>query len=498
LKNAAVYLRSQQYLSDTALISAPLPAPDARTDSLGRYYLDSLTDGGYVVEISGESIGVAAACTLGTRSEKLLTMPDLAAAPFGSIRGSVQFTGGTPVCVRVYGLQRAVIVDALSGTYLVERVPRGSYTVQIKDLASMLPPIDVADVNVVSDSATLVGPVQLQTFEGENYAQWLHSQTIHLVTTVAGANVADTVINFPVLLRLDQTNMAFSQSFDGCDIRFAKTDGTHLRYELETWDAGLQRASVWVRVDTIYGNDTTDIVMYWGRENVADFSSGSQVFGTAEGYLGVWHLRDSADASGGGHTLITSSSATAPSADTGLIGGCMRYDDSQKYWAVPATSMLDADNSFSISVWARWQGPQLPGYNRIVSNKLLWNDSVGFEILTISGNDRAVDIRAQDSIGYAPVNVIDSWMAQDWHNVTLVWNKGQCSIFVDGTIISSPLINAYNAPNDLVFGSNADHTGPAWSGGLDEIRLTRGQLSAGWIRLCYENQKPQPSLCQFY
>ncbi len=492
---ASVFVRPSDFLADT---SGAVPVPDARTDSSGRYYLDSLANGAYTIEISGDTIGAVVRCTLSSRERRLVTLPEQPLAPFGAITGKVQYTGLGTVYVRTYGLLRAIRIDSL-GDYSIGRVPAGTFSLQVSAFVATVPPVSVANVTVESGFPTTVDPVTLQTFDEEDYSQWSYSRTIHLVTTPLGANVADTVFHFPVLVRLDQTTIAFSQAAsDGSDIRFARPNGVHLNYEIEQWDAAGHAAAVWVKVDTLYGNATTDIVMYWGHKNGANFSQGSSVFSNAYGYLGVWHMNDQSDATGQGHSLVTLSNATTPAPDTGLLGGAMRFDGVGDFWSVPYAPGIDGNNRFSISVWAQWLGGQVPGYNRIISNKRAWNDSAGFELLTISGNDSAIDVRSEDSIGNGPLHVISGgWTSHGWHYITLVWNAGTCAIYVDGNFVDAPLINAFSTTNDLVFGSNVGNTEQKWNGRLDEIRLSNGPLSAAWIKLCYMNQQAQDALCKY-
>jgi Concanavalin A-like lectin/glucanases superfamily/Domain of unknown function (DUF2341) len=492
---AQVFVRPASFLADTG--GAP-PAPDAITDATGTFRLDSLANGRYIIEISRDTLGTALPCSLYSREKRLMTVPEQQIVPFGAVTGKVQYTGQNPVYVRTYGLVRATRIDSVTGDYRIGRMPPGTYSLQVSAFVATVPPVTIGNVTVESSFPTVVDPVTLQTFNEEDYSQWSYSRTIHLETTPLGANVTDTVFHFPVLVRLDPSTIAFSQaSADGRDIRFARPGGAHLHYEIERWDAANRSAAVWVRVDTLYGNATTDIVMYWGRKNAADFSQGSSVFGSTDGYLGVWHMSDQTDATGQGHTLVTQSGSTTPASDTGLAGGAMRFDGVDDFWSVPYAPGIDGNNRFSISVWAQWQGSQVPGYNRIISNKRAWDDSAGFELLTISGNDSAIDVRAEDSIGNGPLHVIDGWKAHGWHYITLVWNNGTCAIYVDGVLADAPLINAYSTPNDLVFGSNVGNTEAKWNGHLDEIRMSNGPLSAGWIKLCYMNQKPLDALCKY-
>jgi hypothetical protein len=495
---AAVYIRSVNYLSDTSALHEQLPRPDARTDAFGAAKLDSLANGNYIIEVSNDSIGIGIACTLSAQKRTIVTLPDAILESFGTVVGHVNFDGAKTPYARTYGIQRVSRVDTLTGEYRIPRVPKGrNYTLEIQVFSPTpaVPPVDISIPTIAPGFPTNAPPVTLLTFDRENYTQWPYSHAITLNTTASGANVADPVVNFPVLLRFNQSAIAFSQAeSDGHDIRFAKADGTHLRYEIESWDAANHTAAVWVLLDTLRGDNITPITLYWGKSNSADFSDGSKVFSLTNNNMGVWHLGGPMDACGTVHSLITSS---APTAAPGLIGNAMRFDGIGNFWAVPHWPDLDGNDNFSISVWAQWLGAAAPAYNRIISNKQAWNDPAGFELLTISGNDSAIDIRAQDSIGNGPLGVIPSWKAHGWNNITLVWNNDTCSIYVNGALVNKPLISALNTANNLVFGSNVGNTEQTWNGCLDEIRLTRGQLSAAWIKLCYMNQKTDDALCNY-
>jgi hypothetical protein len=105
--------------------------------------------------------------------------------------------------------------------------------------------------------------------ENENYSLWAQQEDVFLNTTAAGADVSDNITGFPVLIKLNAGNFNFSQAkSNGEDIRFAKIDGIHLAYQIESWDAVNSNASIWVLVDTVYGNNSTQkIKMYWGKSD---------------------------------------------------------------------------------------------------------------------------------------------------------------------------------------------------------------------------------------
>ncbi|MBN1577895.1 MAG: DUF2341 domain-containing protein, partial [Chitinispirillaceae bacterium] len=137
----------------------------------------------------------------------------------------------------------------------------------------------------------------------EDYGEWAYSKAFTLNTTVTGADVANNVPDFPVLLRLNPDNFPyFSQTLPGgADVRFAKGNGQHLRYAVERWvdnTGNNDTAEIWVKLDTVYGNSATQsFVMYWGKAGASDSSKSTSVFETTNGFVGVWHLDE--DPSGG-------------------------------------------------------------------------------------------------------------------------------------------------------------------------------------------------------
>lgn len=62
-------------------------------------------------------------------------------------------------------------------------------------------------------------------------------------TTASGAGVAQSVIDFPVLIRLTAGNFDFSQAKNnGTDLRFIQSGAGFLSCEIERWDAPYKRA----------------------------------------------------------------------------------------------------------------------------------------------------------------------------------------------------------------------------------------------------------------
>jgi hypothetical protein len=94
-------------------------------------------------------------------------------------------------------------------------------------------------------------------------------------------------LDFPALVRLTSSTFDFSRALSGgADVRFTKSNGMPLPFEIERWDAASQAAEIWMKLDTVYGNDSSHFfTMWWGNPNAVSASDGEAVFDTAGGFL---------------------------------------------------------------------------------------------------------------------------------------------------------------------------------------------------------------------
>ena len=338
------------------------------------------------------------------------------------------------------------------------------------------------------------------------------ARKILLNTTSAGADVAGNVTNFPVLIRLRASNFDFSQAEgDGSDVHFSKADGTPFPCEIERWDTVNQEAEIWVKVDTVYGNNSTQfILLYWGNPNISFSSNSSDVFDTAAGYQGVWHLNDN------GETILD---ATTNHFDgvrqgdqtriDGNIGFGQFFDGSGDY-----TDLGDVCNpdTSSLTVCAWIKKSDVNKIQTIVSKSKgsLPNPLYGW--LFQLGEDGVLSIfMATDSCAWGDtgsfvlssnIKILDS----EWHHVATVINRSdrnECRVFIDGSDVSAlptggdikflgKIVNSF----PLRFGSNAN-TESHWDGLMDECSIIFRTCSQDFIKLSYKNQKNDDNLIFF-
>jgi hypothetical protein len=313
-------------------------------------------------------------------------------------------------------------------------------------------------------------------------AEWKYSMKFSLNTTPSGAGVAGVVYNFPVLVRLTERNIDFSRASDkGLDIRFSKPDGTPLSYEIETWDAAARAAAVWVKIDTLFGNDSSHaFFMYYGNENASGASSSITVFDTAAGFQGVWHLGQP-----GGATALDATAnhydgapfnMAASAQVSGAIGEAQRFDGRSTFFQMRGTadSKLNFPRSgtYAISAWVN--ADTLDRSFRTIASKgdyqynleivptdewqfAEYGDGKGWDMTTMHGQEKT------------------------WTYLTGVRSGDKEYLYVNGTLVDATIfLNISTLQRytgfDFMIGRNRDpandSTGFFFKGIIDEVRIS--------------------------
>ena len=189
---------------------------------------------------------------------------------------------------------------------------------------------------------------------------WGYRKQIVLDTSPAGANLAATVNDAPVLVRLSLGNFAYfgDTQTDGADLRFiAADDATPLAFHVESYDPAAQMAFVWVRVPRLVGASANDsLYMYYGNGSA---SAGADATGTYDVHqVLVYHFEQATprDQTAYGNQPTAS---TATSRYGGADRRGVRFDGTQSL-SVPASPSLRLlpDSGLTLSAWVNLDGPQ--------------------------------------------------------------------------------------------------------------------------------------------
>ena len=484
-----VRVRPSGYLAEASGITNVTSGSvvNGMTDAAGMFKVDSIEKGSYIVEVNDRH-GFAVAFERHTLdSGALFDAGTDTLGLTGVVRGRVSpdEQNGKSWYVQIYGLERIASVDRSSGAFIFTDLPAGNYTFRRISSDSTVAPIDIPNIPVRSNDTT-----EIPTF-----TTWRYKTTLTLNTTVSGANVQGNVLDFPVLIRLTSVNFTFLQAKgNGEDIRFTKMDGSQLPYEIERWDSLGGNAEIWVKIDTVYGNNANQhIEMYWGAPAASSISNGSEVFDTANGFSAVWHLNnDYGDATSGKHNG-TSIGATD---SAGIIGGAQKFDGSS-YIQVPG--LLGEPQSITLSAWVHLDsavryGQEIVSLGDEVAIRADQNapdGTAGFFCSKVSGSD-TVHV-------FSNTGVVISKTGWRYLVYTIDAARHVQSMYIDGisqcsTNDTNPIDYSGLGPNTILGAHGNKKTQSYAFGCIDEARVCRVARSTDWIKLCYMNQNEHDAL----
>jgi len=301
-----------------------------------------------------------------------------------------------------------------------------------------------------------------------------------ILTTPDGAGLpASAVIEgFPLLVRLHKDWFDFNQAKpQGEDIRFASSSGVKLPYQIEAWDAAAGTASIWVRIPRIEGNARQTIRMSWGDANAGSESNPNAVFDTSNGYVNVWHMDG----------MWGTAKDTGTTSAAGVIGPARHFDGEHGIFAGDQLTHLPTGSSaHSSEAWVRAEqvnGCVIAWGNEHGQGKVVMHFKSPPHISMdcyFSGGNVSGDTRLPMS---------------EWLHVMHTYREGESKLYVngvlDGTNTKGPPLAIKN-PAKLWIGGWYNRYD--FVGDLDEVRVSNVARSADWVRLQYENQKPQQTL----
>jgi hypothetical protein len=331
---------------------------------------------------------------------------------------------------------------------------------------------------------------------------WKFSKKLFLNTTVTGANIAGKVLNFPALVRLTSRNFNFAQAgAGGKDLRFVKSDDAPLPYEIERWDAAAQTAEIWVRIDTVYGNDSSHFfTMWWGNPNASDHSNGATVFDTSAGFAGVWHLGENSgsvpDATANGNN----GTATATTTAAGAVGVAQGFNGTSSLIRCEGPSIdklnFPENGEYSVSAW-------------IKTNAV---DSLYHGIVYKSNFQYGLQLKPERKWEFFSLIDKTRWEASQapaeansWHAITGVRSGTKQNLYLDGkfadsvsVIFQTTMARIYDQPLEIGHCPDGGEDPYRYFNGIiDEVRISRIAYGADWIKLCYMNQKEQDALIKW-
>jgi len=348
---------------------------------------------------------------------------------------------------------------------------------------------------------------------------YTYSTLIHLNTTADAANVSETVYSFPVLVGLNEQNFDFTQTReDGSDLYFSKTDGTPIPFEIEEWIVDFSRAVAWVLIDTLHGDSEQTIRMHWGNPGIVSQSRSVEVFDTANDFVSVWHLEEfSVGADGAPNFRDATYNAfhgldyVSAGGQLGLIGYGQDFNGPGDHIEVGhlAIPYSNPAFSFTLSCWFnidRYREPDLTAqyFMELIDTAI---DMSYWRLFTTNQTEGAsvrvpISFSLQTDSGEQTVTgEMDPTTALDhWRFVVVSVTGNEIALYENGTLSRREKVDGmpfvtYSQPV-LRIGRN-DATTIETKGSIDELRISSTTRSDAWIKLCFENQRPDNKLVSF-
>ncbi|MDB5102725.1 MAG: putative protein of unknown function acetylesterase [Fibrobacteres bacterium] len=469
------------------------------TDSKGYFRIDSVDAGAYRIEINDDqNQGVLIDCAVKGKKDTALPTESLRAT--GTVHGVVKWDSPptSPYLALVYGLERVALVDGSNGHFTMNDLPPGNYTFKVGCLGRGCLSKDVENIHVTAGSDTTLDTVSIASFVAEDYSKWGKSAKVEINTSASGADVAEDLYDFPLLVRLDASNFDFSQAEGrGRDIRFAGSAGQHLHYDIERWDSLERKAEIWVRVDTVHAsNATQSLTLYWGNPLAAFYTGGTQVFAASEGFRGVWHLGEEGsstpngfrDASGHGNHG-TGQGISPVSSHTSVAGQGLNFDGTTAVTVNPDSSLHSKD-SLTLEFWVNFAA--LGPFKRIVS-KAYFTPATPWSEYDIETNSTGTMLAFSVALGgsLSSVRSTTKPVLGTWYHVAGTYDGEILRMYVNGVeeavTVKSGVITDYG--RGLTFGKYEYDDVSNFRGKLDEVRVSGKTRSAAWLKLSYENQR---------
>lgn len=314
---------------------------------------------------------------------------------------------------------------------------------------------------------------------------WPSRKQLTVDASATGADVQETLNEFPVLVRLHAGNFGFffDLAENGKDLRFMLDDKTALKHHIEKIDALTELGLVWVKLPVVRGGVGTDgFAMYYGNANAVDGSDPKGIYDVNQAL--VFHFAEGEvlplDATAYG---VNAAESKASIDNAGLIGAAAKFDGQGGITvnANPALE-LNVDNGFTFNSWVKFDQNQ--------ANATLFKAQDDKSLIRLVLQDASISANYQVTGGPLAQTAGVNLTPGQWHHIALVLQKESLQLYIDGQSVAQTSIQ-------LVGSSPALLIGDAFSGWLDEVQVAKQARTPDWLKLQYRSQSPDHNVLNF-
>lgn len=324
-------------------------------------------------------------------------------------------------------------------------------------------------------------------YDPVNPADFCH----HMSFSVEGYDRAETLTDFPALVKLDtgmrQFNYAQLASAEGNDLRFTDSSGSKLLvHELDHWDTN-GTSFIWVRILQLT-NDAT-FVAHWGNAGLASavptWSTNGEVW--AADHALVWHMEEDGAAQRRDSTanaFHSTSISNDPAAVAGLIGLACDFDGTVKRIQRSYTPELNSA-PFTVSLWVNSRD----GNNYVCPlgmRELAGDGTRGFNFYENPDNNWSFWFGRAPASGWSSITPVGVRFGE-WEHLCVTYDGARIRFYQNG--VDRGGANVASFPTNSATALNIGSLVSNWylDGRLDELRFGAAARSADWVWASHQN-----------
>ncbi|MGH8557198.1 MAG: DUF2341 domain-containing protein [Methylococcales bacterium] len=317
--------------------------------------------------------------------------------------------------------------------------------------------------------------------------EWTARKELTVDASITGADINETLVDFPILVRLHTGNFGFFLDLaeQGKDIRFIGGDKLPLQFHIEKIDVINEMSFIWVKIPQISGGSNSEpIWMYYGNPEAVAGDNAGGTYGV--NLVGVYHFGDplSADSTAYANHAAEATAVLEPG---GFIGSAARFRSADRIVLNSSVSLtLDSKTGWSFSTWVK---PEATDGESVI---LRTGDAVASIELVIQGD--AILLRANTSRGVIETTP-QPIRLNTWEHLSANFNGSQLALFVGGEEVAKtdaalPAISAL-----IVLGAGIENR--YFTGLLDEVEISNVSRTPDWIRALARSQGIDSTVLSF-
>ncbi len=323
---------------------------------------------------------------------------------------------------------------------------------------------------------------------------WNHDWHYRKSITIDHTQVAEELIDFPLLVSLTDSDLGAQAQANGDDIVFTDYLGVQLDHELEYYSAGDLVA--WVRIPLLPADVDTPLFMYYGNVSAPNQENATGVWGAA--YDMVHHLSETS----GTHFDSTINARDGEpfggpnQNDAGLTDGADAFQTPEQY---VEGSSFPVGNVYTYSLWFNANTLAYPDprgdWNCLF--ELAANNTNRIILWTLKDADPATTAELYVSHKVPVVTTNAAIEAGQWYYAVFTFDfdaSPQARMYVDGQPVgltqdtglpATPVVS----PGIFRIGTDTFQS-PDFTldGRIDEVRFAERVHSPGWVLTEYNNQ----------